>query len=79
MPVYQCPIDSCSYVTADVPNKLAVQFMVIHATIHTAANTATNPTEPTPTPPRPEKVRRPVVSASGTGEDWNYFNARCTI
>ena len=74
MPVYQCPLTTCNYATDDIPDALAVQMLTIHATVHTTP--ATPPPAPTTTSSRLEKVRRPVVSASGTGEDWNYFDAR---
>ena len=74
MPVYKCPLESCNFETADITDGLAVQMLTIHATVHTNPNTASP--APTTTPSRLEKVRRPVVSASGTGEDWNYFVAR---
>ena len=77
MPVYECPLaPTCTFKTNDIPDDLAVQMLKIHATVHTTPAPA--PPASTSTPSRLEKVRRPVVSASGTGEDWNYFDARWT-
>ena len=74
MPSYQCPLPSCDYATDDVPNGIAIQMLTIHATTHAPAAGAS--TGQTSTSTRLEKVRRPTVSASGAGEDWNYFIAR---
>ena len=74
MPSYQCPLPSCDYATGDVPNGIAIQMLTIHATTHAPAAGAS--AGQTSTSTRLEKVRRPTVSTSGTGEDWNYFMAR---
>ena len=80
MPVFQCPLPTCDYATADITEVLAVQMLTIHATTHmpTAATLPPTPTTTQSQTSRLEKVRRPVISASGTGEDWNYFSARWT-
>ena len=77
MPSYKCPLaPACYYETGDVPDTIASEYLAIHKTVHLTPAVATP--APTTTTSRLEKVRRPVVSASGTGEDWNYFDARWT-
>ena len=72
MPMFQCPLPSCDYATDDVCNP-DVDHPRTHATIHAPAAHASTAQSPST---RLEKVRRPTVSASGAGEDWNYFIAR---
>lgn len=86
MPVIQCPYPDCTYATGDITEALACTMLTIHAS---GAHQPTAPTAPAPTAPGPaltnrtaaahgrvERVRRPVITAGGTGEDWMYFTAR---
>ena len=74
MPVRRCPFPDCTFVTEDVSDNLASTTLEIHARIHTVP-AATAAPAPTPTH-RTEKVKRPSITAAGTGEDWAYFLAR---
>lgn len=69
MPVVNCPIDGCPYMTPDVDAILAAALITTHATIHSPATTNTAAA-------KTEKVKRPTVSSAGTSEDWSYFKSR---
>ena len=69
MPVFRCPVNSCTYATDDVDANVAVAFLNLHATDHAA------PSQPSTRLPV-EKVKRPTISTAGTSEDWTYFISR---
>lgn len=69
MPVVNCPIDECPYMTPDIDAILAAALITTHATIHSPATTNTAAA-------KTEKVKRPTVSSAGTSEDWSYFKSR---
>ena len=71
MPVINCPYPDCTYATGDITEALASTMLTIHASGAHSVNTAT-----TTTPCRIERVKRPIISAAGTSEDWTYFQAR---
>ena len=71
MPVIQCPVANCSYVTEDVDAVVAASLLNLHATDH-----ATRATPSTATTPQVEKVKRPAIFPAGTSEDWSYFQSR---
>ena len=71
MPVIQCPVANCSYVTEDVDAVVAASLLNLHATDH-----ATRATPSTATTPQVEKVKRPTIFPAGTSEDWSYFQSR---
>ena len=70
MQAIECPYPDCSYITAEVSNKLAITLLQIHAPVVAT----TNPTVTTPSV-RVEKVRRPTMFSAGPSENWSY----CTI
>ena len=71
MPIIQCPVANCSYVTEDVDAVVAASLLNLHATDH-----ATRATPSTAITPQVEKVKRPTISPAGTSEDWSYFQSR---
>ena len=71
MPVIQCPVANCSYVTENVDAVVAASLLNLHATDH-----ATRATPSTATTPQVEKVKRPTIFPAGTSEDWSYFQSR---
>ena len=79
MPQRSCPYPDCPYQTEDVDDAFAFLSIQIHAQgAHpvTPAPVAPAPTADTASHSREEKVRRPTITAGGTGEDWTYFSAR---
>lgn len=62
----KCPIPNCTYATENVNAALATSLLQIHAKSH----------EQSCTTAKVEKVRRPIISASGTSEEWKYFLTR---
>ena len=69
MPVVGCPIEGCEYNTPDVDPVIAAALITAHATSHQAPSRATQAAAV-------EKVKRPVITSSGTTEDWQYFKSR---
>ena len=68
MPAVRCPIPGCEYTTPDLDPAIVAALLTTHGSSHTQA-------QPT-TAAAVEKVRRPVISAAGTTEDWSYFETR---
>ena len=68
MPAVQCPIDGCEYTTPDLDPAIVAALLTTHGHSHAQAQ----PTAAAAV----EKVRRPVISAAGTTEDWTYFLTR---
>ena len=58
------------------PAEVLIRLLDLHA--RTAHPIAIPETAPTATGAKAEKVRRPVISSSGTSEEWSYFNQRWT-
>ena len=68
MPAIACPITGCTYTTpAEHSIEVAVTLLNLHGKDHDS-----NPTS------RADKVKRPVISSSGTTEEWDYFESRWT-
>ena len=67
MPAVKCPIDGCSYETPDENPAIIAALLTVHSQTHTHA---------TVTAAKVEKVKRPVISAAGTSEEWQYFQHR---
>jgi len=67
MPIVQCPIEGCSYTTADLDSAIVAALLTTHALSHSSTPVAAVP---------PEKVKRPSISAAGSSEDWSYFQSR---
>ncbi|GFR68199.1 hypothetical protein ElyMa_000270900 [Elysia marginata] len=67
MPAVACPIPGCDYVTADLDAAIVAALITAHTTTHTHGATAAV---------KADRVKRPVISAAGTSEDWQYFISR---
>ncbi|KAK7108829.1 hypothetical protein V1264_016493 [Littorina saxatilis] len=67
MPAVACPIPDCDYVTEDLDDVIVAALLTAHGTTHTQGPTAAA---------KIERVRRPVISAAGTSEEWEYFLSR---
>ena len=72
MPSVQCPVPGCEYATADLDPAVVAALLTTHATVHTHTAQHNNSGSKT------ERVRRPIVSLSGTAEEWAYFQTRWT-
>ena len=70
MPIYKCPVSNCKFSTEDVSDALAAVVLKIHADDKHDRRTTTQK------PAKVESVRRPVISAGGTTEEWSYFQSR---
>ena len=68
MPAVACPIPDCDYVTADLDAVVVAALITAHTTTHTQGATAAAA--------KVDKVKRPVISAAGTSEEWSYFLSR---
>ena len=69
MPKVKCPIADCEYETPELDAAIVAALITAHSQTHTHA---------TATAAKVEKVRRPVISAAGTSEEWEYFQHRWT-
>ena len=59
---------------ANTPPEVLIRLIDLHAR---TAHPMNNPEPaPTATGAKAEKVRRPVITSSGTSEEWSYFNQR---
>ena len=72
MPVLQCPIDSCTYETADVEAVAAAALINLHAVVHQSPSPAATP----PQQPRGPKLERPRIKLNASCEEWNAFIQR---
>ena len=68
MPKVKCPIPGCDYETEDLDAVIVAALITAHTTTHSPAGAATAA--------KVEKVKRPVISAAGTSEEWSYFESR---
>ena len=62
MPVLQCPIDSCTYETADVLAVAAAALINLHAVVHQSPSPAATP----PQQPRGPKLERPRIKLNAS-------------
>ena len=69
-PVIDCPVQDCAQT---FQGDLAPEVLVSLINLHRQAVHSENTRAPAAPNPKPEKVRRPVVTAAGTSEDWVYF------
>ncbi len=69
MPAVACPIPGCAYITDDLEAAIVAVLLTVHSTTHVPSHA---------TAAKVEKVRRPVISAAGTSEEWAYFVSRWT-
>ena len=70
MPRQQCPFPNCTFTTNDVTDELAAVMLKIHAEgAHLSLSASHKPA-------KVESVRRPMISAGGTNEEWAYFQTR---
>ncbi|KAK3771725.1 hypothetical protein RRG08_035780 [Elysia crispata] len=60
MPAVACPIPGCEYVTDDLDAAIVAALIIAHTTTHTPGA-------------KVDRVNRPVISAAGTSEEWEYF------
>ena len=67
MPKVKCSFPDCPYTTNDLPAKLVLKLLDIHAGSH-----ATLPQRTV----KVDRVRRPTISSAGTSEEWQYFQTR---
>ncbi|MEM7284014.1 MAG: hypothetical protein AAF438_20595 [Pseudomonadota bacterium] len=70
-----CPAPHCN---VSWPSTTATEVLLKLLDIHerTAHPTTTPTTAPTATGVKAEKVKRPIICASGTNEEWTYFEKR---
>ena len=72
----RCPAPDCNQVfQEDLDKDILLSLLELHS--RTAHPTAT--AQQVPTPSKAEKVKRPTVAASGTSEEWEYFQRRWVI
>ena len=70
MPAVACPIPGCAYVTDDLDAAIVAALITAHS--------ATHMHRPVAAAAKMEKVKRPVITAGGSSEDWSYFLTRWT-
>ena len=73
----ECPAPNCDVKwSSTTPQTILLKLLEIHE--RTAHPTTTPATTSTTTGARVEKVKRPIISAAGTSEEWSYFVSRWT-
>ena len=72
MPIIQCPIPDCTYVTEDVEAAIAAALLMVHNNMHTATMGAAQNRGKQKAP----KIERPHVTKDSSEETWNAFLAR---
>ena len=71
----RCPAPDCQESwPSNTPSDVLLRLLDIHE--RTAHPTTAPATAPTATGVKAEKVKRPVISVSGTSEEWTYFKQR---
>ena len=71
----RCPAPGCpDSWPSNIPSDVLLKLLDIHE--RTAHPTTTPATAPSATGAKAEKVKRPVISVSGTSEQWTYFKQR---
>ena len=71
----RCPAPQCNLSwPSTTPPEILLNPLDLHE--RTAHPPTTPTTVPTATGVKAEKVKRPVISASGTSEEWKYFTQR---
>ena len=71
----KCPAQECQTSwPSETPPEVLLRLIDLHE--RTAHPTTAPATAPTATVVKAEKVKRPVISASGTSEEWSYFKQR---
>ena len=71
----RCPAPQCNLSwPSTTPPEIILKLLDMHE--RTAHPPTTPTTVPTATGVKAEKVKRPVISASGTSEEWTYFTQR---
>ena len=73
MPIIQCPIVDCDYVTDDVDASIAAALLIVHNSSHMAA------TRPAMTKQKPPKINRPCISRDSSEETWNNFQSQWSM
>ena len=74
MPIIQCPMPECQYVTDDVDAGIAAALLMVHNNVH--INTTTVGNTPAGGKQRAPKIDRPRISKDSSEEVWNAFLAR---
>ena len=69
MPAVKCPFLGCEYTTDDLDPAIVAELITAHSITH-----APGPI----TAAKVERVKRPVISAAGSSEEWTYFTYRWT-
>ena len=69
MPGIHCPISNCPYQTESEDTQLAAILLQLHAKEYNTVPVVRDKAAI-------DKVKRPIVSALGTSEDWVYFESR---
>ena len=69
MPIIQCPMDGCAYVTNDVDAAIAAALLMVHNNVHTTTGARAAPS-------KAPRIQRPSISRGSTEETWNAFSAR---
>ena len=69
MPAVACPFTGCEFITDDLDAAIVAALITAHSMTH-----APGPI----TAAKVERVKRPVISAAGTSEEWTYFVSRWT-
>ena len=67
MPKVKSPIPGCSFETQDLDTAIVAALITARTITHTQGLA---------TVANVEKVKRPVISATGTREEWSYFISR---
>ena len=71
MPAVTCPIPDCGYTTPDLDPAIVAALLTTHSAVHSNVRNTD-----TATCAKVEKVRRPVITAGSSSEDWSYFSSR---
>ena len=78
MPIFNCPMDGCSFKTDDVDASVAAVMLTIHNNVHMTSS-PTPGTSNVVTRQRAPKIERPRISTGSSEETWSTFETRWTM
>ena len=69
MPVFNCPLDGCTYATDDIDAAVAASMLIIHNNVHVNESAQRSKQ-------KPPKIDRPEIGRDSSEETWNMFIAK---
>ena len=69
MPVFNCPLEGCTYETVNCEASVAASLLIIHNNVHLNENANCSKQ-------KPPKIDRPHIGKESSEEVWNIFQSK---